>query len=535
MANIKFSKSIEYRSANFKTQLEETGLSEIVNLMELIDFPMECNAENPKIIEQIDNLRQCLRSEGLEKQYNKIKEELSKIEPSMEEKLIVLVQELIKRMDDSETKIAKFNDGNYRVYSQRTHYWKLIPENLINRFLCEVAEKAGIRRMDIMKEFNKRTIRLQFDEHISTSIPEKNMNSIIVNLKNGVFEISNDFIGLREHRASDYFTYILTFSFEPTATATKFLRFLNDVLPEKQAQMALAEVFAYPLCPQLNLEILAVMQGPGGTGKSTLMKILEQMYGPENVCSYDFSTLCSKTNQSSYYRAELGNYLVNYSSEMGGEGCDYNLVKKMISREPVEARNPYGKPFTLKNYCPMIFNVNDFPIMENTSALWRRIKPFGFHNIIPAEKIEIDFVDEIIKNEMPGVFNWVLEGLKRLIDNKKLTYSPKCDELKNKLRQENNPVETFMCENGYQPNDKDFVYSTILFKEFQEFCIISGFKAGKMSRTKFLRRLEEIGYRVDRNCTNHQYRIYCKTTEKSNMQSKDDEISKMFGISKCNV
>ena len=299
--------------------------------------------------------------------------------------------------------------------------------------------------------------------------------------------------------------------------------------------MALAEVFAYPLCPQLNLEILAVMQGPGGTGKSTLMKILEQMYGPENVCSYDFSTLCSKTNQSSYYRAELGNYLVNYSSEMGGEGCDYNLVKKMISREPVEARNPYGKPFTLKNYCPMIFNVNDFPIMENTSALWRRIKPFGFHNIIPAEKIEIDFVDEIIKNEMPGVFNWVLEGLKRLIDNKKLTYSPKCDELKNKLRQENNPVETFMCENGYQPNDKDFEYSTILFKEFQEFCIISGFKAGKMSRTKFLRRLEEIGYRVDRNCTNHQYRIYCKTTKKSNMQSKDDEISKMFGISKCNV
>lgn len=52
--------------------------------------------------------------------------------------------------------------------------------------------------------------------------------------------------------------------------------------------MALAEVFAYIICPRLNLEIMAVMQGPGGTGKSTLMKIMEKLFGPENVCSYDF-------------------------------------------------------------------------------------------------------------------------------------------------------------------------------------------------------------------------------------------------------
>lgn len=534
MSNNKISKAIKYRSENFISQLEETGLSEIVVLMGEIDFTIECNAENPQAIERIENLRQCLHSEGLEGKYQSIRQELSKLEPSIEEKIIIVIQELIKRMDMAETKIAKFDGGNYRVYSHKTNYWKLIQDNLINRFLEEVAEKAGIRRIDIMKDINKRSIRSQFDEHILTTIPDRDINKIAVNLANGVFEISKYFIGLREHRASDYFTYILSFGYDPTATADKFLRFLDRAIPEKQAQMALAEVFAYPLSPRLNLEIMAVMQGPGGTGKSTLMKIVEQMYGPENVCSYDFSSLCSKTAQSSYYRADLGNYIVNYSSEMGGEGCDFNLVKKMISREPVEARNPYGRPYILKNYCPMIFNVNDFPVMENTSALWRRIVPFGFHNIIPPDEVEIDFVNEIIEKELPGVFIWVLDGLKRLIENKKLTYSPKCEELKNKLRKENNPVETFMSEMGYRPSNEDFEFSTKLFKDFQEFCIDSGFKAGKMSRTKFLRRLEDIGYRVDRHCTNHQYRVYCESTGNNVSKSSDDEISKMFGISKSN-
>ena len=534
MSNNKISKAIEFRSINFKSQLEETGLSEIVNLMGEIDFTIECNAEKPKAIEKVETLRQCLCSEGLEDKYKFVRKELSAFEPQPEEKIIIVIQELIKRMDMAETKIAKFDGGNYRVYSHRTHYWKLIQENLINRFLIEVAEKAGMRRIEIMKDINKRSIRSQFDEHISTTVPDRDINKVAVNLANGVYEISKNFIGLREHRASDYFTYILSFGYDSTATAEKFLRFLDRAIPEKQAQMALAEVFASPLCPRLNLEIMAVMQGPGGTGKSTLMKIVEQMYGPENVCSYDFSSLCSKTAQSSYYRADLGNYIVNYSSEMGGEGCDFNLVKKMISREPVEARNPYGKPYILKNYCPMIFNVNDFPIMENTSALWRRIVPFGFHSIIPPDEIEIDFVDEIIENELPGVFNWVLDGLKRLTKNKKLTYSAKCEELKNKLRKENNPVETFMYERGYRPSNEEFEYSTKIFKDFQDFCMDSGFKAGKMSRTKFLRRLEEIGYKVDRNCTNHHYRVFCESISNYDTKSSDDEISKMFGISKSN-
>ena len=40
-------------------------------------------------------------------------------------------------------------------------------------------------------------------------------------------------------------------------------------------------------------------------------------------------------------RAQLGNYLLNYSSELGGKNINPDLFKKLISNEH-DARSPYG-------------------------------------------------------------------------------------------------------------------------------------------------------------------------------------------------
>lgn len=290
-------------------------------------------------------------------------------------------------------------------------------------------------------------------------------------------------------------------------------------------------MFAYPLARGLKLEKAGVLQGPGGTGKSTLAEIIISIYGEENVCSYTLSNLCSNSASSSYNRADLKNYMFNYSSEMGSEKCEFNLVKKLISREPIEARYPYGKPFILRDYCPTFFNVNNLPLMENTSAYWRRFMAFPFFNVIADKNQDIDFAKKIIERERPGILNWILAGLTRLMSNKKITYSQLCEDTKKRLRRESDSVISFIDEMNYEKSTTEFTLSRELYVAFCKYCEDSNLHS--LSRNKFYNRLAEIGIKVDRNVPNHEYRVYCTQKQNTTLINYDNDITKMFGLSDC--
>jgi putative DNA primase/helicase len=69
----------------------------------------------------------------------------------------------------------------------------------------------------------------------------------------------------------------------------------------------------------------------------------------------------------------LDNKLVNYASEINGK-MDVALFKQLVSGEPVDARLPYGVPFTLKNYAKLVFNCNELPrSVEHTEAFLQEV------------------------------------------------------------------------------------------------------------------------------------------------------------------
>ncbi len=105
-------------------------------------------------------------------------------------------------------------------------------------------------------------------------------------------------------------------------------------------------------------------------GKSVFFEVVNSLLGgEENVSSYSLQSL---TNDNGYFRAMLGNKLVNYASEINGN-LETAIFKQLVSGEPVEARLPYGEPFTLTNYAKLIFNCNELPKdVEQSNAYFRR-------------------------------------------------------------------------------------------------------------------------------------------------------------------
>ncbi len=121
-----------------------------------------------------------------------------------------------------------------------------------------------------------------------------------------------------------------------------------------------------------------------------------------------------------YSRAKLPDILLNYSSEKGTE-LNPDIFKALVSGEPLQARHPYGRVFTIRNTVRFIVNANELPKeTEQTEAYFRRFLIIPFEVTIPESQRDIFLAEKIIKTELGGVFNWLLVGLNRIMVQKTL-------------------------------------------------------------------------------------------------------------------
>lgn len=150
-----------------------------------------------------------------------------------------------------------------------------------------------------------------------------------------------------------------------------------------------------------------LLYGTGANGKSVFYEVVKNLLGEINISAHSLQSL---TDNTGYYRAMIANKLVNYASEINGK-LETSVFKQLVSGEPVEARLPYGKPFTITKYAKLIFNCNGLPRdVEQTEAYFRRFLSVPFEVTIPEAEQDKQLAQKIVSSELSGVFNWVLES-----------------------------------------------------------------------------------------------------------------------------
>lgn len=187
---------------------------------------------------------------------------------------------------------------------------------------------------------------------------------------------------------------------------------------------------------------------------------------------------------------------MNYASEINGK-LESSLFKQLVSGEPVEARLPYGHPFTIRKYAKLIFNCNELPKdVEHTNAYFRRFLIIPFDVTIPKAEQDNALHAKIIDNELSGVFNWVLDGLNRLLNQGKFTKSVVVENAVEQYRIESDSVKMFLIDREYQSSPNDWIKLKDAYDDYKRFCCDDGFKF--LSKTNFRKRLENSGIQVDR-------------------------------------
>ena len=381
------------------------------------------------------------------------------------------------------------------VYLYNGEYWSFIDEDELKVFLGGAAEKMSVDKF-YARYFNFREqLYKQFIALAHLPKPEQPKDVVFINLKNGTFEITPAGTRLKPFNSEDFITYQLPFEYNPSASTPLFEACLAKVLPDKQLQNILSEYLGYLFIHPsiLKLEKVLLLYGTGANGKSVFYEIIRSLLGDQNISQYSLESL---TDDTGYYRAMLANKLLNYASEINGK-LKTSIFKQMASGEPIEARLPYGKPFVITQYAKLIFNCNELPKdVEQTEAYFRRFLIVPFEVTIPEAEQDKQLAKKIIDAELSGVFNWVLAGLKRLLEQKRFTDCDVVRQMRVQYEKESDSVRLFIDEMGYVASATGYITIKMLYFEYKNFCLEDGFKS--VNKTNFKKRLEKCKITIER-------------------------------------
>ena len=441
-----------------KTNKASNILDELINKIERVDF-----REYANITDEKDKL--------LKKHY-----------------LVSVIEILLDTANKNNFNLCRKNE---MIYLFNSEYWENIDVEQFKDFLGRVALKMGVQKFDAKLHTFRDDLYKQFIADAGLKEIKSNYNTTLINLKNGTFEITPKKQFLRPFKQSDFITYQLPFNHDEDATAPLFQKFLDKVLPEKELQNILAEYLGYIFIKNgvLKLEKVLLLYGTGANGKSVLFEIMNAMLGKQNITSYSLQSL---TSDNGYHRAMLSNKLLNYASEINGK-LEASIFKQLTSGEPVEARLPYGNPQIISDYAKFMFNCNELPReVENTNAFFRRFIILPFRVTIPEKEQDKELSRKIIDSELSGVFNWVLNGLQKLLVNKNFTQS---EIVKNEVLQyqkESDSVLIFLEDENYCISMNEYQSLKFIYSEYKQYCFDNGYR--QVSSKNLSKRLEKAGY-----------------------------------------
>lgn len=463
-------------------------LKQLIDQFEPLDFEVLAFPQAEKLREQLEK-----EATGSE-QAKEIQKQLDRLKLNIKHFLILSIENVLKLAEKNRWGLCKNHDF---IYLYNGTYWAEIDKETFQKFLGEAAEQMGVAKFSARYYQFREQLFKQFLATAYLPTPESNKDTVLINLQNGTFEISPQGTKIRPFDRSDFITYQLPFEYNPQAKAPLFETYLKRVLPDQERQKVLAEYLGYVFIKHgsnaLKEEKALVLYGTGANGKSVFFEIVNALLGVENVSSFSLQSL---TNENGYFRAKLANRLLNYASEINGN-LEASIFKQLVSGEPVEARLPYGQPFILKQYAKLIFNCNELPKdVEHTNAYFRRFLIIPFDVTIPPQEQDKNLHTKIIEKELSGVFNWVLQGLNRLLEQKKFSDCEAAQQAVEQYRIESDSVQMFLSEYGYHISTTKGTPLKNMFADYKSYCIENGFKT--CSVRTFSDRLRSSGYQIDR-------------------------------------
>jgi putative DNA primase/helicase len=326
-------------------------------------------------------------------------------------------------------------------------------------------------------------------------------NENLINLQNGVYDLEKQ--ELFPHSPSYYMTTQLPFAFDASAQAITWQMYLmstfvkpRSVEFDKELAEFVQEAVGYSLTTSVCHHVTFWCYGEGANGKGVLFHALEQLGG----------TACMPLNvgllkRELYQLADLAGKRIALCSESSATNSlvEDAYVKALVGGDTMNVRKIRKDPFVLEPKCKLWWSMNELPAVADTSeGFWRRVKVIPFNRQFNVNERILD-LKEKLDAELPGIFIWAMDGLRRLRDRGRFVVPSQVSKATEQYRQEANPVALFV-EEECCVYEAARMQSSVIYDAYKKWCLANNFKPHSSKNFKNEMERLDFEHKKDRDC-----------------------------------
>ena len=342
---------------------------------------------------------------------------------------------------------------------------------------------------------------------------EFDKNDYQFNLRNGTLNLGT--LELQPHNRDNTISKLAEYEYNKNATCPMFTKYLQRIFrsnPNKDEIIKfLQRAVGYSLTGSTQEQCLFLLYGSGANGKTVFLDVMLEVLGEYGTTTQSRTFTTERGQINNDIAALVGRRFVCASENSSDSKLDEALIKQLTGGESISARFLHKEFFVFKPKFKLWWGFNHPPaISDMTNSIWRRIKIIPFTEILPESEWDKKLSLKIIANELPGVLNWAIEGLKEY--NKIGLQQPEVITAATKNYKNDQDVLRDFFVSTYLETDSesDEVKASDLYAAYKMWWL--NIESSKpMSSTKFGRLIRDRGiHKVEKNTGNYYTHIISK-------------------------
>lgn len=293
----------------------------------------------------------------------------------------------------------------------------------------------------------------------------------------------------------------LPVSYVPDApTPEKWLSFLDDLLYPEDIP-ALQEFMGYTFIPTNRAQVMMIIIGNGGEGKSRIALVLRSLHG-DNMNLYSIQKLAT----DKFARADQVGKLLMVDDDMKTDALpDTGILKTIVTLEDkydLEQKNKQSFQGTLYVRVLALGNGTLSALYDKSDGFYRRqlvlqVKPK------PEGRVDDRSLINKMIAEAEGIMLWCLEGLHRLIaQDFEFTVSERMKKNLDEMKKNDNNIFDFYESSGYIRFEQNtYALSRQIYAAYKKWCDDNLEKplSERTFSTQLKRDEKRLGIRYDKN------------------------------------
>lgn len=273
-------------------------------------------------------------------------------------------------------------------------------------------------------------------------------NCLTVN--NGLLIIKGKTKKLIPHTQDFFDLNSLSFDYVPGLVNQEWIALLMnqwdiDTVTQEQQLRMVQELYGVMLLPDNRFQIIPTLIGKSRSGKGVHSKVIEAIFGRENICSPSLEGLASDSKILEMATTKLA--IIPEANNIPARNREIILdrIKMLSGNDTLTIERKYMRALTWSSWAMIILVANELPeFTDSSSAFANRIRPLKFIKSY-AGREDLGLAERLTTPEaLSGIFNWLLEGLDRVLETGEIYRSDLSKEVVDDVRYDTFPLSKFI-------------------------------------------------------------------------------------------